>query len=85
MQLSKDWQTGYFIMVGISRDSLNHARVIKNLPHQIFAFIPNEYYLWSKKFLFYKTMSFSLETFSHSLPFKMQKATALNFSINVTF
>ena len=76
MQLSKDWKTGCFFIVGISRDSLNHASVIKNLPNQIFAFIPNENFLWSKKFLFYKTMSFSLETFSHSLPFMMQKTTA---------
>ena len=58
MQLSKDWQTGCFFMVGISRDiykyiySLNRVRVIKKLPHlEIFAFIPKEYFVRSKKFL----------------------------------
>ena len=56
-ELSKDWQTGYFFMVGISRDNLNHARVIKKLPHQVFAFIPNEYFLGSKKFVLYNCHS----------------------------
>ena len=64
MQLLKDWQTGCFFMVGILRDiyiyiySLNHVRVIKKLPHlEIFAFIPNDYFVRSKMFLFYKCYS----------------------------